>query len=80
MDSLRSRLYFEETKTGAGMSIRIARRPLFVGFGMALAAPASAQQAPAASGARVRIGVLTDMSGPFSAISGPGAVAAARSL
>jgi branched-chain amino acid transport system substrate-binding protein len=38
---------------------------------LALAAPAAAQQKDA-----IRIGVLTDMTGPFSDISGPGAVTA----
>ena len=44
---------------------------------LALAVPAAAQQ-PAVSDNRVRIGVLTDMSGLFSDISGPGAVEAIR--
>ena len=44
---------------------------------LAIAVPAAAQQ-PAVSDGRVRIGVLTDMSGVFSDISGPGAVEAIR--
>jgi branched-chain amino acid transport system substrate-binding protein len=44
----------------------------------AIGAPASSASAAAISGNVVRIGVLTDMSGTYSDISGPGAVEAAR--
>jgi branched-chain amino acid transport system substrate-binding protein len=59
------------------MTIRHAARLFAVA--LALVTPAAAQQASSqASGDRVRIGVLTDMSGTFSDISGPGAVLAVR--
>jgi branched-chain amino acid transport system substrate-binding protein len=51
---------------------------IFFSLGLTLLAPASAQQAPADSTGPLRIGVLTDMSGVFADISGPGAVLAVK--
>ena len=57
----------------------IRRAAILFAVALALSTPAVAQQAsPQAAGDRVRIGVLTDMSGTFSDISGPGAVLAVR--
>ena len=59
------------------MTVRLAG--ILIAFGLALVSSASAQRAaPPASADPVRIGVLTDMSGTFSDISGPGAVVAVR--
>jgi branched-chain amino acid transport system substrate-binding protein len=49
-----------------------------IGLGLVLGAPATAQQAASDTAGRVRIGVLTDMAGVFSDISGPGAVEAVK--
>lgn len=57
------------------MRIRIAG--IVLGMALAAAAPAPAQQIKG-SGGPLRIGVLTDMSGVFSDISGPGAVTAVK--
>ncbi len=57
--------------------MRLALAGMAIGLGLVLSAPAMAQQA--ASGKdHVRIGVLTDTAGPFSDISGPGAVEAVK--
>ena len=58
-------------KNGSGPT----RRRLLAG---AAAAGGIAWQAAAQPAAPIRVGVLTDMSGPFSSITGPGAVVAAR--
>ena len=59
------------------MMVRLAG--ILVVFGLALVSSASAQQAaPPTSTEPVRIGVLTDMSGTFSDISGPGAIVAVK--
>jgi branched-chain amino acid transport system substrate-binding protein len=50
---------------------------ILVGFGLALT-PAAAQQAAPAANGPLKIGVLTDMAGTFSDISGPGAVEAVK--
>src|SRR3954447_8577864 len=56
---------------------RLATSAFYAGFGVASLAVVSASAQPkAADTAAVRIGVLTDMSGLFADISGPGAVAA----
>ena len=48
-------------------------------FSAAAVSPVQAQQAaPAYSGDVVRIGVLTDMSGPYSGMGGPGSIVATR--
>src|SRR3954452_15006134 len=56
---------------------RLPTSAFYAGFGVASLAVVSASAQPkAADTAAVRIGVLTDMSGLFADISGPGAVAA----
>jgi len=55
---------------------RLATSALYAGFGLLSLAVLSASAQKAADTAPVRIGVLTDMSGLFADISGPGAVAA----
>ena len=58
--------------------MRLALAGMAIGLGLVLSAPAMAQQAASGGNDRVRIGVLTDMTGPFSDISGPGAVEAVK--
>jgi branched-chain amino acid transport system substrate-binding protein len=57
---------------------RIKPALFYLTIGLAFAAPAIAQPTSGTSNEPVRIGVLTDMTGPFSDISGPGAVLAVR--
>jgi branched-chain amino acid transport system substrate-binding protein len=65
-----------------GASVSVAGEPAVPSLrrrtflGAAAAVPAIARSASAASPPPIRIGVLTDMSGPFSDNSGPGSVAA----
>lgn len=63
--------------TGEGV-MRFALAGMAIGLGLVLSAPATAQQAASGANDRVRIGVLTDMTGAFSDISGPGAVEAVK--
>jgi branched-chain amino acid transport system substrate-binding protein len=58
--------------------MRLALAGLAIGFALVLSAPATAQQAASGNNDHVRIGVLTDMAGTFSDISGPGAVEAVK--
>jgi branched-chain amino acid transport system substrate-binding protein len=59
--------------------MRIGLSAILAAAVLALAAPAAAQDSlPAGANGHVKIGVLTDMSGAFSDISGPGAVVAVK--
>jgi branched-chain amino acid transport system substrate-binding protein len=58
--------------------MRLALAGMAIGLGLVLSAAAMAQQSASGGNDRVRIGVLTDMAGPFSDISGPGAVEAVK--
>jgi branched-chain amino acid transport system substrate-binding protein len=58
--------------------MRLALAGVAIGFALVLSAPATAQQAASGNNDHVRIGVLTDMAGTFSDISGPGAVEAVK--
>ena len=57
---------------------RILSALFYLTISLSFAAPAIAQPTSGTSNEPVRIGVLTDMTGPFSDISGPGAVLAVR--
>ena len=59
-------------------TLRTAVSAALVAMGVAAAGPASAQAQPKLSGNAIRIGVLTDMSGLYSDISGQGSVTAAQ--
>jgi branched-chain amino acid transport system substrate-binding protein len=59
--------------------MKIGLSALLTAAALALAAPAAAQDSlPSGANGHVKIGVLTDMSGAFSDISGPGAVVAVK--
>jgi branched-chain amino acid transport system substrate-binding protein len=58
--------------------MRLALAGVAIGFALVLSAAATAQQAVPGNNDHVRIGVLTDMAGAFSDISGPGAVEALK--
>jgi branched-chain amino acid transport system substrate-binding protein len=57
--------------------MKLSRRDVSMG-GLALAATASLRPARAQGAPGLKIGCLTDMSGPYKDLAGPGAVAAAR--
>ena len=56
----------------------LARRSLLAGVVTAAGLARSVRAQPSPDRGPIRIGVLTDMSGPFASITGPGAVVAAR--
>jgi branched-chain amino acid transport system substrate-binding protein len=68
----------QERKTTMNTTLRTAVSAALVAMGVAAAGPASAQAQPKLSGNAIRIGVLTDMSGLYSDISGQGSVTAAQ--
>ncbi len=64
---------------GAGDSLAVTRRGVTAGLGAALLAGTTRRaRAQGAAGAPIRIGVISDQSGPYSAPGGPGSVVGAR--
>ena len=60
------------------MAHSIGRRPMVLAAGAGLFVPRARAQPAAVSSGRLRIGVLTDLSGPYAGVTGRGSIAAAE--